>query len=435
MAAAATSRLMSEAREMASQSIPVVFAQPDEHDIHHWHAMILAPPETPYSLGLFHFDMRFPADYPNSAPKVLITTTSGGHVRFNPNLYASGKVCLSILGTWRAEHSGEQWSAVQSVQSILLSIQSLMHDAPYHNEPSFEVDDGSGDPQRYNDKIAHETLRVAICEVMEDTLEQRPVSANGVTPLFAQVRKCLFRMYAERHAAHAARMSERDDLKDGTAFPSMPFETPSNGIHGSYGWSSIKSRLDLVSAQLAAEVETWRKTGEEQTTMQAEHHDASVSSCIHYLRQQDERIKSEVPDGASIGPIAGNACVWEATIFGPSETLWESGIFAVEVVFPPDFPDSPPFVRFTTRMFHPHISPSGVPYLPSLLLWHCSEPKERTVGALLRRLVDLLKSEPSPEPATHLNVEAAALLFSRDEAERKEYRKRVTRAVQRSVDG
>ena len=25
---------------------------------------------------------------------------SGGKVRFNPNLYNDGKVCLSILGTW-----------------------------------------------------------------------------------------------------------------------------------------------------------------------------------------------------------------------------------------------------------------------------------------------------------------------------------------------
>lgn len=142
------SRLMREERDVASQSIPVVWAAPDEQDILHWHAMILGPPSTPYCLGMFHFDMKFPADYPNSAPKVLIMTTSGGHVRFNPNLYATGKVCLSILGTWRAEHSGEQWSAVQSVQSVLLSIQSLMHDAPYHNEPTFEQDDGSGDVQR-----------------------------------------------------------------------------------------------------------------------------------------------------------------------------------------------------------------------------------------------------------------------------------------------
>lgn len=45
--------------------------------------------------------MRFPTDYPNTPPRVLIMTTSSGTVRFNPNLYNSGKVCLSILGTWR----------------------------------------------------------------------------------------------------------------------------------------------------------------------------------------------------------------------------------------------------------------------------------------------------------------------------------------------
>ena len=47
----------------------------------------------------------------------------------------------------------------------------------------------------------------------------------------------------------------------------------------------------------------------------------------------------------------------------------------VELVFPPDFPEAPPYVRFTTDMFHPHISPSGVPYLRTLLMWHCCEPK------------------------------------------------------------
>ena len=166
-------------RDISSQQIPVVFGEPEEADILHWRGMILGPPHTPYALGMFHFDLKFPQDYPNSAPKVLITTTSGGQVRFNPNLYATGKVCLSILGTWRAEHSGEQWSAVQSSQSILLSIQSLMNDAPYHNEPSFEADDGSGDVQRYNEKISHESVRVAVCEVMEDTVENRAVSSNG----------------------------------------------------------------------------------------------------------------------------------------------------------------------------------------------------------------------------------------------------------------
>ena len=57
-------------------------------------------------------------------------TTGGGAVRFNPNLYRNGKVCLSILGTW----SGPGWSPVQSISSVLLSIQSLMNTKPYHNE-------------------------------------------------------------------------------------------------------------------------------------------------------------------------------------------------------------------------------------------------------------------------------------------------------------
>ena len=426
---------MLELKDVASQRFPVVFAQPEENDIHHWHAMILGPPSTPYSLGLFHFDMRFPQDYPNSAPKVLITTTSGGQCRFNPNLYATGKVCLSILGTWRAEHSGEQWSAVQSVQSILLSIQSLMHDAPYHNEPNFEADDGSGDVERYNDKILHEALRVGVCEVMEDTMDKRLVSSNGVTPFFADARKALYRIYCERYLHECKCMSEKKQAKDGTTFKTMPFESGSNGLFGAFQWAKTRARLEALRVKLAEEVEMWRVVGAEQTCMLRDKHDASVNSCIHYLRQQEERIKSEVPDGASIGPSSSNACVWEATIFGPAETPCDGGMFCVEVVFPPDFPDSPPFVRFVTEMFHPHISPSGLPYLRSLLMWHCCEPKERTVGGLLKQLVVLLTEDPSPEPVTHLNVEAAELYFSRSPDEKKEYKRRVKRTVQRSVDG
>lgn len=39
--------------------------------------------------------------------------------------------------TWRGE-PGEEWSAAQGLESILLSIQSLMSSNPYENEPGFE---------------------------------------------------------------------------------------------------------------------------------------------------------------------------------------------------------------------------------------------------------------------------------------------------------
>lgn len=39
--------------------------------------------------------------------------------------------------TWRGER-GEEWSPAQGLESILLSIQSLMSANPYENEPGFE---------------------------------------------------------------------------------------------------------------------------------------------------------------------------------------------------------------------------------------------------------------------------------------------------------
>jgi len=103
-------------------------------------------------------------------------------------------------------------------------------------------------------------------------------------------------------------------------------------------------------------------------------------------------------------------------------------------VFPPDFPDAPPFVHFLTPIFHPQVNSQGIPFLRSLILWHHVEPKDKTVPALLRSLINLLAVEPSPEPATHLNLEAAGLHFSRSDDERKEYKKQVKKRVQRSME-
>lgn len=91
-------------------------------------------------------------------------TTGGGTVRFNPNLYKNGKVCLSILGTW----SGPGWSPANTLASCLMSIQSLLGEKPYHNEPGYEKEKVRGDSQRYNEVIQHETLRVAVCGMIDN---------------------------------------------------------------------------------------------------------------------------------------------------------------------------------------------------------------------------------------------------------------------------
>jgi len=43
-------------------------------------------------------------------------TTGDSQVRFNPNIYVDGYICLSILGTWSG-YQNEKWH--ESTSSIL----------------------------------------------------------------------------------------------------------------------------------------------------------------------------------------------------------------------------------------------------------------------------------------------------------------------------
>jgi baculoviral IAP repeat-containing protein 6 len=43
------------------------------------------------------FDVFFPQDYPNVPPLMNMATNGEGRARFNPNLYADGKVSALFL--------------------------------------------------------------------------------------------------------------------------------------------------------------------------------------------------------------------------------------------------------------------------------------------------------------------------------------------------
>jgi ubiquitin-protein ligase len=114
-----------------------VYFRNDENNIRVSRALITGPDNTPYDSGCYVFDICMPADYPNSPPKVWLVTTGGK--RFNPNLYANGKVCLSLLGTWSGGR-GEGWiPGTSTLSQVLFSIQSLiLVENPYFNEPGYE---------------------------------------------------------------------------------------------------------------------------------------------------------------------------------------------------------------------------------------------------------------------------------------------------------
>jgi ubiquitin-protein ligase len=138
--------------------------------------VITGPKDTPYHNGVFEFHAYFPDGYPKVVPKVLIKTTDGGKVRFNPNLYANGKVCLSLLGTWSGGQ-GEGWSAeISTFLQVIISIQSLIFvEQPYFNEPGYEssmnTPNGKEKSFNYNDERRYQTLRVAIVNQLKNSPE------------------------------------------------------------------------------------------------------------------------------------------------------------------------------------------------------------------------------------------------------------------------
>ena len=144
-----------------------IFVRCDPNKINCLKYIIVGPEKTPYMNGMFEFDVFFPDGYPVDPPKVQLYTTGNGVVRFNPNLYNSGKVCLSLLGTWSGK-GGETWNKDSSTfLQVLVSIQSLiMVDDPYFNEPGWERQMHTASGRRsnfeYSDNIRLQTMVWAI---------------------------------------------------------------------------------------------------------------------------------------------------------------------------------------------------------------------------------------------------------------------------------
>ena len=96
--------------------------------------------------GFFNAVMTFPSDYPNSPPCVRFTSEvwhpNGAFpdwaasclpllTRFAGAVYPDGRVCISILHSPGDDPSGyelasERWSPVQTVETIMLSIISML---------------------------------------------------------------------------------------------------------------------------------------------------------------------------------------------------------------------------------------------------------------------------------------------------------------------
>ena len=217
-------RIQSEIVNSLKNPIDGIYMTPDENDMSIFHAIVMGSKGTPYEGGLFYFFIKLPSDYPWKPPRVKLMTTCNGSVRFNPNLYASGKVCLSILGTW----AGPAWAPALTLQSVLLSIQSLMNEEPFYNEPFYEGKQKFRNTRKmseeYTEDIRFHTIRVAVLDMVEGT--------NGDTENLPQILKDkVLTLFQDNFETYDRIITENLSSKK-------------------YGYTSLKSRLSEVKKKI-----------------------------------------------------------------------------------------------------------------------------------------------------------------------------------------
>ncbi|KAA0155963.1 hypothetical protein FNF27_00248 [Cafeteria roenbergensis] len=115
MATPSRRRLLKDLEKLRREPAHGVTAAPLEDNIMKWQALIIGPDDSPWEGGTFNLRMHFSEEYPNKAPEIVFVSSL-----FHPNVYKDGRICLDILQS--------KWSPVNTVQAVLVSIQSLLSD-------------------------------------------------------------------------------------------------------------------------------------------------------------------------------------------------------------------------------------------------------------------------------------------------------------------
>jgi ubiquitin-protein ligase len=173
-----TKRLMNEMKELeTSTSILAesgIYFYYDESNMNIVYSMMIGPKDTPYENGFYFFKFEYPESYPFQPPVAKYYTQgifentglkSHINVRFNPNLYVCGKVCLSMLNTW----TGPGWVPTNTLCNVLVAIQALvLNDFPLTNEPGFE-NANRKELLKYNEVIFYANIKIAVIQMLQNT--------------------------------------------------------------------------------------------------------------------------------------------------------------------------------------------------------------------------------------------------------------------------
>lgn len=139
-----------------------------------------------------------------------------------------------------------------------------------------------------------------------------------------------------------------------------------------------------------------------------------MSLCQNRLQEERKQWRKDHPFGFFAKPLKNQTGVldlkaWECGIPGKEKTIWEGGLFKLNITFPDEYPTKPPKVRFTPPLFHPNVYPSGTVCLSILNEDEGWKPAITLKDILLG--VQALLDEPNPDSPAQAD---AYTLFKKD---------------------
>ena len=210
----------------------------NDEDLENIMILIIGPENTPYHNGFYFFKLNYPDNYP-MVPPVMKYCTQGilnspkdkpVKIRFNPNLYTNGKVCLSMLNTWR----GPGWVPTNTISNILVALQALvLNDKPLMNEPGFENAKES-DIEMYNTIIGISNIKISVC----DQLKQENLNE------FECFREIMINYFKENIDKYDTFINKFEEFKE------SELNSYAYGLHVKFNFDDFKNYYDTIKVKL-----------------------------------------------------------------------------------------------------------------------------------------------------------------------------------------